>query len=227
MAASQETLYTYENRTYRIWNQGLLGDEYMARHGCSWCALATMIGALKDPDITPLALRKNAGMLLQSGSGHALYSPLQLALQRKPVTELFRWSDFMPLNIAGAVRILECYTKTDYLDGPDDETLRSFLLTKAGLGLPVIATGRNIPSESGTALCTRATHTFLIIGQRDERTLITADSSASNDERIKYVDIDDLVNGIFRTGITRGLKARQYYYYPGARGGVAAPAQAF
>ena len=260
-----DTTFEYNGLIYPVWDQTRLGSSYLAKHGCSFCALASMISALADPEITPVTLREDADKLLGLRSGgpqtvygrtpglsygrargtqhkqardtqykqtrdmqyaqarRPQYSRIQRAVQRKPAFDLLGWSHRMPLNIAGAVRILECYMDVEYLDGGSSEDLRSFILTKAGQGLPVIATGRYIPSISGDDLCPHANHTFLLVGMKDADTLIVLDSSGATKERIKSVRIDDLIRGIFRTGIRRGLNSRQYYFTPGTMGGVAAP----
>lgn len=221
---SVETIYEHAGRTYHIWDQHRLGDPYLSVHGCSFCALASLINAWADPSVTPLSLRQNSSALL-GGSRQVRYSRMQLALQRKPMFDLLGWQNRMPLNIAGAVRIMECYMDVDYLDGGSDDEIRSFVLAKAGSSIPVIATGRYIPSIGAGDLCPHATHSFLILGLKDASTLIVSDSAGAEDERIKYVHIDDLVRGIYRTGIRRGLGSRQYYFSFGTMGGLAAPAR--
>lgn len=252
-----DTTFEYNGLIYPVWDQTRLHSSYLAKHGCSFCALASMISALADPEITPVTLREDADKLLGLRSGgprtvygrtpglsygrardtqrkqardtqytqsrRPQYSRIQRAVQRKPAFDLLGWSQRMPLNIAGAVRILECYMDVEYLDGSSPEDLRSFILAKAGQGLPVIATGRYIPSVSGDDLCPHATHTFLLVGMKDADTLVALDSSGATKERIKSVRIDDLIRGIFRTGIRRGLNSRQYYFTPGTMGGIAAP----
>lgn len=220
---SVETLYEHAGRIYHIWDQHRLGDPYLSAHGCSFCALASLINAWADPSVTPLSLQQNASALLGAGSHQAKYTRMQLALQRKSVFDLLGWSRRMPLNIAGAVRILECYMDVDYLDGGSDDAIRSFLLAKAGANIPVLATGRFIPSLGAADLCPHATHSFLILGKKDANTLIAADSAGDENERVKYVSVDDVVRGVYRSGIRRGLAGKQYYFTLGTAGGLASP----
>lgn len=270
---------------YPVWNQRRLGSEYLARHGCSFCALTTMLCGVRSvdeadagsgdpagrkpeagagspegsgpnggsdadsgsngpaslnpktgpeagaerfvPAMDPLDLRKKANALLgvRLDENKVRYSRLQQSLQRRKLSDLLDISERMPLNIAGASRILECYTEFDSVDGGPRSELRKFLLAKSGQALPVLATARTIPSLSGTPLCPGTPHSFLIIGRIGKTTMIVLDSSGSNRERIKYVQLDDLVKGIFRSGMARSLARREYYYISGAgNGGVIAPA---
>ena len=53
--------------------------------------------------------------------------------------------------------------------------------------------------------------------------MITLDSSSYNDQRVKFVDIDALVQGVIREGLEYGLAHRRHFYSRYARGGLVAP----
>ena len=224
---------------YRIWAQRMQGDPYLAAHGCSLCALATLIGAAADPNVTAAFLAETRDALLDRRSarrGRASHDrpvtggrrhdpkhlPGRFARSRvaRRLPGRFARSSRMPLNIAGADRILSLYTRTELLDGGTDEQIRDFLLSRASCGIPILATGRSIPSVSGADLCPRTTHSFLIIGMKDAHTLIAADSAGLNDERIKFVDIEALISGLYRAGADLGIKKQQFYFTRRTRGGL-------
>ena len=184
--------------TYRIFSQRRQGSHYLAAHGCSLCALTTLIGALADPSVTPSILEAKRTALLG----------LQPPVLPGPLARSRR----MPLNIAGLYRIASLCMNVELLDRGSDEQIRSFILERAARAIPVLATGKRIPSLSGSPLCPRSAHTFLIIGMKDPVTLIIADSAGLNDERIKFVDIDQLIPGLLRNGAAAALKKRRYYY---------------
>lgn len=186
---------------YSMWNQGKLGFRYLRRNGCSTCALACMLSTLVDPAITPQKVLFGRTKIL---------SPML----RAPIK---------PINIAAIVLTLQHYMEVDYLDGGSDEEVRDFICSRAKAGVPVIATATNVPSLHGTNLANKAIHTFVIIGMKDERTVITLDSSSYNDQRVKFVDIDALVHGVLREGLEYGLAKRRHFYSRQARGGLAAP----
>ena len=197
--------------TYRVYAQRLQGSRYIYYHGCSLCSLATLIGAFADPSVTPDFLDRHRHQLLRQKTFPALPGRLS-----RPAR--------MPLNIAGACRILQLHMiRYDFLDNATAASLQAFITAKTEAGLPVLFTGKNIPSLTGEDLCPRGAHTALLIGMKDPNTLIAADSAGSNTQRIKLVSMDDLVSGILTGGIERGLKKSRYYYGPGVRGGVLAP----
>ena len=121
--------------------------------------------------------------------------------------------------------MLQQYMPVDYMDGGSNDEVRDFILTRAKHGVPVIATGRNIPSLHGAGLAGKGIHTFVIIGMKDERTLIVMDSSSYNDQRVKFVDIDALVSGILRSGAEYGLSHRKHFFTRLAGGGLVSPSQ--
>ena len=211
---------------YRIWAQRMQGDPYLAAHGCSLCALATLIGAAADPNVTAAFLAETRDALLDRRSarrGRASHDRPVTGGRRHDPKHLpgrLARSSRMPLNIAGADRILSLYTRTELLDGGTDEQIRDFLLSRASRGIPILATGRSIPSVSGADLCPRTTHSFLIIGMKDAHTLIAADSAGLNDERIKFVDIEALISGLYRAGADLGIKKQQFYFTRRTRGGL-------
>ena len=184
--------------TYRVFSQRRQGSHYLSAHGCSLCALTSLIGALADPSVTPSILETKRTALLGPQSPGL---PGPLARSRR-----------MPLNIAGLYRIASLCMNAELMDRGSDEQIRSFILDRASRGIPVLATGKRIPSLSGSPLCPRSAHTFLIIGMKDPSTLIIADSAGLNDERIKFVDIDQLIPGLLRNGAAAALKKRRYYY---------------
>lgn len=188
---------------YPIWNQGALGHRYLTKHGCSLCALASLRSAWINPQTTPVTLMQQ---------------------RRKLVAPSWR-SGFLPINTAGIVHILQGDMKVDCLDDGTDAEICRFLRTKAGQGLPVIAVGRDISSIDGSPLCygTGGTHWFLILGMKDASTLIVADSKSSDNERIKYVAMDDMLRGLLRSGIARGLAKNAHYYSRRIAGGLASP----
>ncbi len=202
--------------TYRIYSQRRQGSRYLAAHGCSLCALSTLIGALADPSVTPTGLEEKREALLgrriPSIAGRRLELPGRLARAQR-----------MPLNIAGLYRISSLFMKTEFLDETSEELVRAFILERASRGIPVLATGKAIPSLSGSPLCPHSAHSFLIIGMKDPSTLIVADSAGLNDERVKFVDIDHLVPGLLRRGAAAALKKRQYYYNRLRDGGLISP----
>ena len=198
--------------TYRIYSQRRQGSRYLAYHGCSLCALSTLIGAFADPSVTPTGLEARRDMLV----GRFPELPGRLARSRR-----------MPLNIAGLYRISSLCMKADLLDRATDEEIRAFIAERAGRGIPVLATGKSIPSLSGSPLCPRSAHSFLIIGMRDPSALIVADSAGLNDERIKFVDIDQLIPGLLRNGVAAALKKRRYYYNRLWDGGLLSPASLY
>lgn len=201
--------------TYRIYAQRRQGSRYLAAHGCSLCALSALIGAVADPSVTAASLEKSRNALLG----------LRLLKLSGPLARSAR----MPLNIAGAYRILQLFMDGEYLDiGAEkdpaaDQQIRTFITDRASRGIPVLATGRSIPSLSGSPLCPGKIHSFLIIGMKDPSTLIVADSAGLNDERIKFVDIDTVVSGVLRSGVRAALKKGQYYYNRFHDGGLLSP----
>lgn len=201
------------NLRYRIWAQRKQRDPYLAAHGCSLCALTTLIGAVADPDLTPVSLNAVKDTLL----GTPRFNPLALHL-KQPLA--LAWRRQMPLNVAGCERILRLYAETEILDGGTEDEVRDFIFRRASRGIPILATGRSIPSTSSTDLCPGATHTFLIIGMKDAATLITADSAGLNEERIKFADLDAVARGVFRSGLSRGIKKQQFYFTPLTAGGL-------
>lgn len=186
---------------YPMWNQGKLGFRYLRRNGCSTCALACLLSACADPSLTPRKV---------------------LFLRRKILAPSPR-AVFKPINIAAIILMLQQYMPVDHLDGGSDDEVRDFIVTRAGSGIPVIATGRDIPSLHGAGLAGKAIHTFVIIGMKDERTLIVMDSSSYNNQRVKFVDIDALVGGILRDGAEYGLAHRKHFFTCMAGGGLVAP----
>ena len=188
---------------YPMWNQGKLGFRYLRRNGCSTCALACLLSACIDPSLTPkkvLFMRRR------------ILSPSPRAV-------------FKPINIAAIILMLQQYMPVDYLDGGSDDTIRNYIFTRARAGIPVIATGRNIPSLYGARLAGSGIHTFVIIGMKDDRTLIVMDSSSYNDQRVKFVDIDALVSGILRSGAEYGLTHHKHFFNRQAGGGLVSPEQ--
>lgn len=188
---------------YPMWNQGKLGFRYLRRNGCSTCALACLLSACADPALTPQKV---------------------LFMRRKLLAPSPR-AVFKPINIAAVILMLQQYMPVEYLDGGRDDEVRDFILTRAKHGVPVIATGKNIPSLHGAGLAGKGIHTFVIIGMKDERTLIVMDSSSYNDQRVKFVDIDALVSGILRSGAEYGLTHRKHFFTPLAGGGLVSPSQ--
>ena len=186
---------------YSMWNQGKLGFRYLRRNGCSTCALTCVLSTLVDPAITPQKVLFGRMKIL---------SPML----RAPIK---------PINIAAIVLTLRQYMEVDCLDGGSDDDVRQFICTRAKAGVPVIATATNVPSLYGANLANKAVHTFVIIGMKDERTVITLDSSSYNDQRVKFVDIDALVQGVIREGLEYGLAHRRHFYSRHARGGLVAP----
>ena len=198
---------------YQVYNQRKQNDEYLSHHGCSLCAAATLAGAFTSSEITPFFLADRRASLLYDGTEQRL-AGLPGPLSR---------SSRMPLNIAGISRLLSHFMQTSHLDHCTDAQLRQTILSKASQGIPILATGKRIPSLSGADLCPRGAHTFLIIGMKDDTTVIAADSAGSNNQRIKYADIDAVVSGILRHGVNTGLTQRRYYYGRGVTGGILFP----
>ncbi len=186
---------------YPMWNQGKQRFRYLRRNGCSTCALTCVLAAFADPSLTP-------GKVLLSRRKILTFSPRAVC---KPIT------------IAAIILMLrQHHLALDYIDGGSDDAVRSFILTNAKAGIPVIATGTNIPSLRGANLANKAIHTFVVIGMKDDRTLITLDSSGYNDQRVKFVDIDSMVRGVLKSGIEYGLANRQHFYAKGTGGGLIA-----
>ena len=186
---------------YSMWNQGKLGFRYLRRNGCSTCALTCLLSALADPTLTPQKV---------------------LFMRRKILTPSPR-GFIKPINIAAIILMLRQYMQVDYLDGGSDDDLRRFIISRASVGIPVIGTGRNIPSLHGARLAGKGIHTFVIIGMKDDRTLIVMDSSSYNDQRVKFVDIDAMVGGLLRSGIEYGLTHRKHFYTRQSGGGLVSP----
>ena len=209
--------------TYRIYSQRRQGSRYLAAHGCSLCALSTLIGAFADPSVTPTGLEEKREALIGrrrlSVAGRRLELPGRFPTLPGRLARARR----MPLNIAGLYRISSLFMKTEFLDETSEELVRAFILERASRGIPVLATGKGIPSLSGSPLCPHSAHSFLIIGMKDPSTLIVADSAGLNDERVKFVDIDHLVPGLLRRGAAAALKKRQYYYNRLRDGGLISP----
>lgn len=185
---------------YPMWNQGKQRFRYLRRNGCSTCALTCVLSAWHDSSLTPA----------------------KVLLSRRKILTFSARAVFKPINIAAIVLMLRQHLPVDYLDGGSDDEVRDFLLTKAKAGLPVIATGTHIPSLHGANLANKAIHTFVVIGMKDDRTLIVMDSSGYNDQRVKFVDIDTAVRGILKSGIEYGLAHRKHFYTPLAGGGLVA-----
>ena len=185
---------------YSMWDQARQGFRYLRRNGCSTCALTCILNAYADPKLNP---RKVLFMRRK------ILAPSVLAVCK-------------PINIAAIVLMLQKYMPVDYLDGGSDDEVREFICSRAKAGVPVIATGRHIPSLHGVNLANKAIHTFVIIGMKDDRTLITLDSSSANNQRVKFVDIDALIKGVLRSGIETGLAKRRHFYTRTAEGGIVA-----
>ena len=185
---------------YPMWNQGKQRFRYLRRNGCSTCALTCVLAAYVDPSLTPS----------------------KVLLSRRKILTFSSRAVYKPINIAAIVLTLRQHLPLDYLDSGSDDEIRAFILAKAKAGLPVIATGTNIPSLAGANLANKAIHTFVIIGMKDDRTLIVMDSSGYNDQRVKFVDIDAMVRGILPSGIEYGLAEKKHFYTPRAGGGLVA-----
>ena len=122
--------------TYRVYSQRRQGSHYLAAHGCSLCALTTLIGALASPSVTPSILEAMRTTLLG----------LQPPVLPGPLARSRR----MPLNIAGLYRIASLYMNAELLDRGSDEQIRSFILDRASRGIPVLATvvgGRTVYTD--------------------------------------------------------------------------------
>lgn len=189
-------------QVYPMWNQGKLLFRYLRRNGCSTCALACLLSARIDPSFTPKRV---------------------LFMRRKILAPSIR-AVYKPINIAAIELMLKQYMPVEHLDGGSDDELREFILTRVRAGIPVIATGKDIPSLYGADLAGKIRiHTFVIIAMKDERTMIVMDSSNHNEQRVKYVDIDALIRGILRSGVEYDLAHRRHFYKAPTGGGLIAP----
>ena len=114
---------------YHIYAQRRQGSRYLAAHGCSLCALASLIGAVPAPDAPAFASNAEAAEILVSleAARNALLGdrrrqlpglwPSKLAgPQTLKLPGPLARSARMPLNIAGVYRILQLFMDAEYLD---------------------------------------------------------------------------------------------------------------
>lgn len=195
---------TYKYKIYKQSASFSSYNDYLTLHGCSTCALTTLLNA-KVPALSNYSPDKVISVVEKATFGEKVFNK---NYNKKLKSQ-------MPVTLYGTTKILDKYkVKYKYVYNYADNSAVNEITAHLKTGNPVMITLRKKNNDTKWA---SSVHTLLLIGLDEEGNAIVCDSSnrswSDNNQRIKYGNIKELVSYMWSSS-----KASNNVFYSGSTG---------